>query len=122
MSTKFNENPYFSNPTRPIYEIYQLLPEFRLESSKDDELHFTGEPEVLTALTKHIDNANDTVIHGLQSFFEILIEHASNDDFSISAYDFQNLLSWMSLNVNLLETNLEVKDNIACEKKMRGKI
>ncbi len=111
------EERYFHNANRPISEIYELLPQFRLETT-DKEVKFTGDVELLAALQKHVDNANDVVLHGLQSFLELLTENINAEEFTVSSYEWQSILAFVALNINLLQSNLDVKGNISCAKSL----
>ncbi len=107
---------YFRNANRPISEIFELLPQFQLETNTKTT-KFTGNAELLTALEKHLDNSTDTVLHGLQSLADLIIDKTT-EEFEISEYQFKSLIDFISLNLNLVQNQLEVKGNIKCAREI----
>jgi len=93
-----------------------LLPQFQLETNAQT-IKFTGNAELLAALEKHLDNSTDTVLHGLQSLADLIIDKSA-DEFEISEYQFKSLIDFISLNMNLVQSQLEVKGNIKCAREI----
>ncbi len=115
---KSANDSYFINADRPISEIFELLPQFKL-STDNKQAKFIGDPNLLEALDKHLIISTDIVIQGLQTMLELFVDNTKQEEFEISSCQWQDFLAFISLNINLVQSQREVQDNIICAKKLR---
>lgn len=93
-----NQNPFFTNPERPVYEIGNLLrqlPDSLVRSELTPETRLVAE-----AVRHHAINGVSTVFSSIQALGELMTIAAGNEKEEVSAmcqmeiaYLFQNLAS-----------------------------
>ena len=109
-----SENSYFNHIDRAPYELGHLLQRLPEHFSSRSEPTPTADMQLIaTAAAQHAENANDTLLRGLDALGRLIYTAADNDQGGISSQDMRSigvLISHLAVEAEFLQetqSNLE---------------
>jgi hypothetical protein len=125
MSAPADNNPHFKNLNRAPYELGHLLKKLPANFDIPESALTPDDKLIAEAATQHAENANDTLMRGLDALGHLMFVAGQSDDWAVESRqlaDLGCLISHMAIESQFLqEANWSIRDTLSMHAELAAK-